>query len=153
MFDYFFFLFSLCGLLYIFLDASTNALSFSYPFFITACWFNFYTKLLHSNLSILLYTCTLSGLEHTEVQCKKVIGDLFLLIWPSSFLKKIFTPPLPGAHVIIIKTFLHPVLNFFHNLLRILSNVNSVNGRIYEVIVSLRTLVQAYPVFPFNNNI
>ena len=62
------------------------------------------------------------------------------------------TPSLPGALVIIIKNFLHLVLNFFHNFSRILSNVNFMNGQIGEVIIPPPVLVQAYPGFPFNNN-
>ena len=63
--------------------------------------------------------------------------EICFLIWPPSLLKTLLTLSLPGAPVIFIKTFLHPVLYVFHNFLRILSNVNFMNGRIGEVIVSL----------------
>ena len=74
------------------------------------------------------------------------------VIQPSSLITKPIIPSLPGALVILIKKFLHIVLNFSHIFLPILSNVNFINGRISEVIVSPPALVQAYPGFPFNYN-
>ena len=146
MFDSLISLFWLWGLLYMVLYAYTNYLSFSYPFFIMAFWFKFYTYLWHSELHISLDTCTISGLEHTKFQCKNMIGFISVAMDP------FITPSLPGLLVIIIKNFLHLVLNFFHNFSRILSNVNFMNGQIGEVIIPPPVLVQAYPGFPFNDN-
>ena len=142
----------LVHILYLVLDAFTNTLSFSDPFFMILLYFNFLHQFVTLQVEYFTGHIYSACVGKYWIPISKDDWVFVYLIWPPSLLTKSLTTSLPGARVIIINTFLHQVLNFFHDFLRIMSNVNFINGRIGEVIVSPPALVQEYPGSPFNHN-